>query len=68
MINEDNLYMTENLFEILDSFFGDLNFTIKKRLWYRRENDGFIICQFQGFRFDTKGSGFLNFGLVFVKK
>lgn len=58
--------MTENLFDILNSFFNDLNFKSKKQMWYRKQNDGFIVCKFQRFRFDLKGSGFLNFGVVFT--
>ena len=59
---------TENLFDTLDLFFTGLNFKAKKRLWYKQLNDGFIVCQFQRFRFDSKGSGFLNFGVVFMTK
>jgi hypothetical protein len=59
--------MAENLFDTLNLFFSNLNFQSKKRIWYRKENDGFIVCQFQRFRFDLKGSGFLNFGVVFTK-
>jgi hypothetical protein len=59
--------MAENLFDTLDLFFSNLNFQSKKRIWYRKENDGLIVCQFQRFRFDLNGSGFLNFGVVFAK-
>lgn len=59
--------MMEDLFDTLNLFFGTLNFKSKKRIWYRKENDGFIVCEFQRFRFDLQGSGFLNFGVVFIK-
>jgi len=58
--------MSENLFDILNAFFNSLDFKSKKRLWYRRQNDGFIVCQFQRLRFHLEGAGFLNFGVVFT--
>lgn len=58
--------MSENLFDILNAFFNNLDFKSKKRLWYRRQNDGFIVCQFQRSRFHLEGAGYLNFGVVFT--
>ncbi len=58
--------MTKNLFDLLTFFFTNLDFKSKKGLWYRREKDGFVVCQFQMFKFDTKGSGFLNFGVSYI--
>lgn len=55
----------KNLFEMLDDFFLQRDFTSKKRLWYKLIDDSFIIFEFQPFRFDYGKSGFLNFGIIF---
>jgi hypothetical protein len=57
--------MKADLFEILDNFYINHKFESKKRRWYKKENDGFIICEFQKFKYGSDGSGFLNFGIVF---
>lgn len=57
--------MLGNFLEILDQFFARHEFTKNKLIWYQKKNDGFIVFQFQKFKYDPEGSGFINFGLVF---
>lgn len=55
----------DGFIQILGDFFVELGFSGGKNKWYKKANDGIIVCEFQRFRFDLNGSGFLNFGIVY---